>query len=780
MAGSFDIFRKYQRALLVAVAILAMLAFFVLPPFLQMGSEVGSTDPVVASWRGGEVSESGLMRAVAMRSVLNQFLRDAIAVSGRDPGRMQPLPEDEEEVVRTQVLAREAADAGIVVSNASINEFLSQWTNDMVGPAQFDALIAGRRLGNMAVSQGDVFEALRTVLAANRMERMFFGGLEGDPPGLLWDRFRRLEQEATVEVVPVVVEAFAAQVAAPGEETLRTFFDRYRDELPESRSPDPGFKTPHRISCAYLVATRDSLEAEAAKEVTDEQVQKFYDDNKDRLYREKPKPAPGAPADAAAKPAAAPAEANEKPAEGAAPATEAAPQSPAAESAPPAAEGERKPQDEPQGSEKPSEGKPPQSRTGRSPFMLAAFRQPAAADAPAVEAGATAAADTTPAPATPAAAAAEPAAKPDQPAAKADVTATEAPGPKTDVKKTDEKQEPAPEAGAAAAKTEVAYEPLDAVKDDVRKRLAGEAANRRIDAVFAAVTADVARYAEDFALWRSQGDTTIRAPEPPDVEAIAKRQGLEGGKLERIEAARALAEAPVAATFQLAADPDSPMGFRQLTWAELLYGRDAPLLRPVSTRDVAGNRYLSWKTDDQPAVSPEFTAARADVERAWRIVEARPLARKAAEEIAAQVQAGATLADAVAKRTGDPKLEVLKAGPFAWLSRGGASFGSAASISQPDGLSMPGEEFMAAVFGLEPGATAVAFNEPRTVCYCIRLDALAPPEDDLRKRFFAGGVNQPQLLAVTRESQEQAYLRWIADLERRRGLEWKRPPQRFR
>jgi hypothetical protein len=92
MAGSFDIFRKYQRSLLVAVAILAMLAFFVLPPFLQLGSDVGSTDPVVASWRGGEVSESGLMRAVAMRSVLNQFLRDADAAAarGRAGGRADP------------------------------------------------------------------------------------------------------------------------------------------------------------------------------------------------------------------------------------------------------------------------------------------------------------------------------------------------------------------------------------------------------------------------------------------------------------------------------------------------------------------------------------------------------------------------------------------------------------------------------------------------------------------------------------------------------------------
>jgi hypothetical protein len=81
MAGSFDIFRKYQRSLLVAVAILAMLAFFVLPPFLQLGSDVGSTDPVVASWRGGEVSESGLMRGSGA---------DAAAARGRAGGRADP------------------------------------------------------------------------------------------------------------------------------------------------------------------------------------------------------------------------------------------------------------------------------------------------------------------------------------------------------------------------------------------------------------------------------------------------------------------------------------------------------------------------------------------------------------------------------------------------------------------------------------------------------------------------------------------------------------------
>ena len=101
MAGSFDVFRKYQRSLLVAVAVLAMLAFFVLPPFLQMAPEPASVDPFAATWEGGGIREGELQREVAMRVVLNQFLRDAIAASGRDPGTAQVLGEDEEDVVRT-------------------------------------------------------------------------------------------------------------------------------------------------------------------------------------------------------------------------------------------------------------------------------------------------------------------------------------------------------------------------------------------------------------------------------------------------------------------------------------------------------------------------------------------------------------------------------------------------------------------------------------------------------------------------------------------------------
>ncbi|MFM8953760.1 MAG: hypothetical protein ACKOOF_11985 [Planctomycetaceae bacterium] len=641
MAGSFEIFRKYQRSLLVFVAILAMLAFFVLPPFLQMGVGGAGSDPVVAAWSGGEIRESDMMRGVAMRTVLNQFLLDAVAASGRDPGRMRLLPDDEEDVVRTMLLTKEAEANGVVVSNSAINQFLGEWTNNMVRPEQFDAMIARRRGGPMAVSQADVFEALRSVLAAGRMERLFLTGFAGDPPALRWEYFRRLEQGATVEVVPVPVESLAERVSLPSEATLRNFFDQYKNDLPVALRATPGFKEPHRVSAEYLVAKREVIEAEVRKDVTEDQVEKFYEANKERLYRVK--------ADAAEK-----------------------------------KDGDAEKKDD------------------------------AAKDEP-------------------------------------------------------KKDEP--------KKDEAVFEPLEKVADDVRNRLASEAAAKRIDAVFTAVTADFARYAEDLALWQAQVAGAGGRPQPPNVESIAKKQGLESGRLERVSAGDAVAAGGLGTSFDLSLDQNSPMGFRQVSWGEMVFAPTASLWRPAGTRDVAGNRYLSWKTDDQPAFSPTFDKAKADVERAWKIVEGRPLARKLAEELSKQAGDGTTLEAAVAARTEGPKLAAATAGPFTWMSRAG-TFGAAPTLSQPDGLSMPGEEFMKAVFALEPGQTAVAFNEPRTVCYAIRLVSYEPDQDKLREQFVDPSFDQRRIAVLARQQEGDAIGRWIEDIERRYALQWKRPPRR--
>lgn len=705
MAGSFGVFRQYEKAALAGLAIMAMLAFFVLPPILQMGSGVGNADPVVVSWKGGGLRESGLQRAVLMRRAANQFLVESLAATGRTPSR-PPLPDDEKDVVDTLLLAREAEQAGIVVSNETINRFIAGWTNDLVRPEQFEGIVA--RMGRIGLGQQDVFEALRTVLLADRMRELVMRGVDfsGTPPGWLWDYYRRLEQSATIEAVPVVVENFRDKVPEPTEAELRSFFDRYRDELPVARSPDPGFRQPQRARYSFLVAKADTFVAEEKPKVTDAAIKEFYEERKAALYRVKETPKPDADAPAQADDAKA-----EKPAAG-------------GPDAPPA----------------PATSTPDEKKgasAAATPFRTAAFRQPAATDGSAKTAPADAAA-----------------AAPEKPAA--GDAATPADATPADEKPADDQ-----------------FEPLDKVADDIRDRLAAIASERRVSDVFDAVKADVAKYGESLALWQVAGDGAGPAPVAPDVAKIAEKQGLTGGTSDLVNRSEAFATPGIGGSFELTMSRE--LGMRQQRWVDLLFDRAAPLLRPIATRDIEGNRYLSWKTEDQQQFVPSFPAARDDVLRAWGIVEARPLALAVAEAIAADVKTGGTsLADAAAARGGQ---EVVKAGPFTWLDRGTAPFGSTPDLSQPDGLAMPGEEFMRAVFGLEPGDVAVAFNEPKTVCYVVRLVGLEPAEPQLRELFLAAARDPRRLVAAAEEDATGVFTRWMRSVEQRHEVSWKREPR---
>ncbi|NDC53207.1 MAG: hypothetical protein EBZ74_02690 [Planctomycetia bacterium] len=649
MAGSFDIFRRYQRSLLVAVAILAMLAFFVLPPFLQMGGGTAAGDPVAARWTGGEIREGQLERSVALRSVVNRFLVEAAVAAGRDPARLPLFPESEEAVVRTILVNEEARRNGLVVSDTAINDFLAQWTNNLVRPEQLAAIIASLRLGPAAVSQHDLFEALRAELTGRNMLFMFQTGFSGDPPGWRWDYYRRLEQQATVEVVPVPVETVVAEVPAPTEAELRTFFDRHRESLPDPRSDAPGFRRPRRVRYEAFVARRDACEAAAAKEVTDDAIAAFYEKNKATMFRATPET-----------------KSADKDAQG----------------------GDKDAKDKPDGNDKP-DGKP------------------------------------------------------------------------------DEKGQQ-----DAAGGTAPDVEPLEKVRDRIREQLAREKAAARIDAVFSAIAGDVGRYAEDLALWKARGAGS-EPPPAPDVDLIASKQSLEAVRSDLVTAEQAVAAGGIGRSFELVADPGSRFGIRQQTWLDSIFGQNTLPLRPVTSRDVEGNRYLSWKTDDQAESVPTFTEARDEVEFSWRIVEGRGVARRKAEEIASRARAEKRPLAEVVGEAGP--LRAVKAGPFTWLSPGASG---QPELTEPEELEMPGAGFMEAVFALEPGETAVAFNEPRTVCYAIRLDALDPPEAALRDTFLAARSDPRRVAAVAQGEFSRSFGAWLGGLEKRYALTWGRQPRR--
>jgi hypothetical protein len=763
MAGSFEFFRKNQKSMLVAVAILAMLAFFVLPPILQMGGGQASADPVVATWNGGEVREAELDRAVALRTLANRFLMQAAAAAGRDPSRLPTFPEGEELLVREMILAREADQLGMVVSNNAINEFLAVWTNNMVRQNQFDAMIAGLRYGRSPVAAGDLFESLRTALVARNMLLLFQTGFSGDPPGWRWDFYKRLEQAATVEAFPVAVEDFAVSMPAPAEAELRTFFETYKDSLPVARSPDPGFKEPHRIRFASLMAEQKKFEDEAAKTITDADIKEYYEANKETRFRSSKPAATAEPAAAGTDepsgeegdssepdaPEAATPEADVGQSQGAADASDAPSSSSAGEAAATTTESESPPATD--------SGAVNRRRLKVMPVVL----QAAAGDAESAPAEKPAESGTEPAGEETSVVEPE---KTDEETAKSEKDNTEAATETTD-------------SGAAAAAVEMTFQPLEEVADQIRQQLTNERAAARIDAIFSALAADLTAYAEDRAVWLARGQDGATEPVAPDIEKIATKQGLVATQSDWIAAPAAVAAGGIGSSFEFVPDPGSRFGIRQQRWIEMIFGEGGITLRPITSRDAEGNRYFSWKQDDREERVPTFAEARETVEKAWRIVAARPEAEKRAAEIAATA-GDSSLQDVVGEVVGEEAAEqVLTVGPFTWLTEGAAGFGAPPQLSSPNGLVMPGEALMRAVFTTATGTGATAFNEPQTFCYALRIIAHEPAEAELQERFSETQGDQRRIAMVAQQAFAEVFTDWIDGLESQAGLAWKRDPR---
>jgi hypothetical protein len=572
-----------------------------------------------------------------------------------------------------------------------------------------------------------VFDVLRTELAAQTILMLHQPAFGGTPPGWRWEQYRRLDQQAQVELVPVVVETFADQVPPPTEAALRSLYEKHKNALPEARSSTPGFREPHRVQYAYLVAKRGAFDEEAAKEVTDEQIAEYYEKNKVSMFRAQP--------------------ATEKPA-GDAPAT--------TDKAEPAAD---KPAADKPATDKPATRSDAGASSSGPLATLVAFKQPAgdkpAADKPVSDKPAT----EKPAPEKPAA---------DKPA---DGKAAEQP-----------KAAEVSEKAGPAAEDPSQFEPLEKVKDEIRRRLAQQRADTRIDAIFTKVAGDLGSYAEDFALWQARRPSGVEPPRPPDLEKIAEKQGLGWSRSELVSADAAVAAGGIGSSFERFSDPTNPFGFR--AWLDQMYGSNTMTLRPITSRDVEGNRYLSWKTEDQPEFTPSFATARADVERAWRILEARGLAKRRAEEITRQAAAkGQPLAATVQELSKDDArgggLQATEVGPFSWFAQDAVAAGGPPRMSEPEGVSMAGEEFMRAVFSLEPGGTAVAFNEPQTVCYAIRLVAQDPAPEQLREQFVTARGDRQRTAMLEQGEMSRSFQATIEGMEKRRGLEWKRQPRGF-
>jgi hypothetical protein len=757
VASPFAVFRRNQRILVAIAGITAMVAFVFLDPVMKyVGRTTKAENPVVVETRYGGLTGSQLEGMRYSRDVVDRFLqlvtRQTVLVQ-LEKGMMDPRLRDQAEqqyysfwkqnlmgrsklgpeasAIETMVMAKKADQLGMVVSDAAINDLIKQITDNSLDSGTLQAVINQLQGGRQKVSAVRLFDALRTEMLASKLSQLFFQSLRDIPPAQRFEYYERLNRRAKAEILPLAVASFVDQVSAePTNDELRAFYDKYKNSFPNPASPEPGFKEPKRASFQYFKADFAKLKDEFKPQVTEAEIREYYEKNKAQFRVVE---LPGADADKDK------AGADEKPEEKAG--DEKATEEKAAET--PQAEepkAESPSPEAPQAEEPQAEPGTPQASRGASVFQLVNQETPAD-DKPAGEK-----------PAAEAPASAEPPAAAETPAA-----TTEAPA----------------DASAEKPAEEIKYEPLEKVQDTIRDTIAGEKANARMVEVFDELQAAMRRYADDRDLFAARPDAKANAAQAPvfAFEELAKSKNVEAKALDMVTSAEA-ASTDIGGVQRTVRR--SQFDFRNEPFNEFAFAESLVKYKPEAGQDGEGNGYLFWKTDDKPAFVPPLDTIREKVVYAWKLIKARDLAQKRADELAGQARAAKKpLAEVF---TGQPDLKVTETAPFSWLTTGNVPqdpFGSQPRLSEVDGVEHPGEAFMKAVFGLSPGEIGVASNNPQDTYYVVRLVDYDRPTEELRNEFATEPPNR--YMAVANAERNEIYLSWLADLEREAKVHWVRP-----
>jgi hypothetical protein len=682
MASPFSIFRKNQKFMLAVLTILAMFGFVFLP---ILGDSLGfrSAGPVnkvvVKTEKFGDLRESDVSALLQEHRRILGVLTEVKQIGNQYPAMARQMaeytfgPPTEDQVVNNWLLARHAEQLDMVVSDATINAFLKEWTGDKVKASEFQA--AFKRSG---LSESQFFNFMRDELRARQLREMFYVSLEGITPAQRWEYFTRVKQMATIEVAAIPVANYVDQIDEPTDEELKTFFEENKERFPLPDSPEPGFREPQRIAMQWFKADPEKFLAT----VTDEDIKKHYEENKE-AYDQAEKKA----------------------------------ESTAVEPR----------ETEPNGVEKPAAEKP------------AASEKPAADEKPAV---------------------------PEKPA--------------TAEKSAEEEKVVTPESKTAAATNEKPVEPKTGLTESLKNRIRREIADERIMKIFERLREPLDQYRTawskyEVALIQQKSEDTEgsqksppEAPAKPNFEELANQYGLSAGHSDLITQWEAQ-------SLDVGA---SLVGGRMPTWHYAF--QSLAKLRPEMSVDMTGDYYLFWKTDETKERIAKFTdvGVRQRVLGQWRMIQAREPALQQAEKLAAEVgKTKKTLAEALAGR---PKLKVIVPPPFSWITFGNVPLGSApnaARIGEVSGVEFPGDEFMRAVFRLEPGQSGAAMNAPKDTAYVIRLREFSPSRevlwtefevDDFRKYAPAAAGDQQQIIKA-----------WLDEIKSLAGMAWQRKPDQM-
>jgi hypothetical protein len=256
----------------------------------MIGFVVGWTLPGVLNTKAntsidtaiGRISKDDVDRMVQNRMVANQFVR-LIGGRGYEFGFGYNVDRD---VMLGELFRKEADEMGIVVNDEAVNHFIRQASQNKMTGQQFKE--ARQRFANngQPLSEEDLYDMLRDEIKARLASGMVvpFRGQDKPTPDQYWDLYKRLNVSEEIVAAGLPVTNFVGQVADPDQSEVTALFEKYKTVFPnEVERGSPGFRQPKKMQVAFLEADYATIEASLAA-VTDAEIAKYYEDNKDREF----------------------------------------------------------------------------------------------------------------------------------------------------------------------------------------------------------------------------------------------------------------------------------------------------------------------------------------------------------------------------------------------------------------------------------------------------------------------------------------------------------------
>ena len=293
----FEIFRRRQKQMIAALAVLAMFAFVLADAFdrLMSGSNA-NRDPVIGQAWGAEIYGSQVFAMRRERDIANQFILRSMSRAGVTQVRPPLRDTSAAGVLRSIVLLGKARQMGISVNDGDVTEYIRNLTDDRLSKQAFEDILRGvpapseetddptsRERNPLGVGDSELYRILGQTILEDRVIEALAPPVILDTPLDAWQSREPTLTEVQLRLVRVPVAKFVDADEQPTDEQLKAVYDEYKDVVGDPMAGVIGFRSPRRIDAQYLVAKTEAYDDQV--KVTESEITEYYEENKDQFER---------------------------------------------------------------------------------------------------------------------------------------------------------------------------------------------------------------------------------------------------------------------------------------------------------------------------------------------------------------------------------------------------------------------------------------------------------------------------------------------------------------